>query len=76
MTGKLKTWSVLDDLHTITQPTLVINGGDDEAQDVCVSPLFERIPKAKWVRFANSSHMPFFEEKERYLQIVSTFLTM
>ncbi|EED80167.1 predicted protein [Postia placenta Mad-698-R] len=63
--GNLKTWS----------PTLILNGVDDEAGDICVSPLFWKIPKAKWVKFAHSSHMPFFEEKEKYLEVVAQFLT-
>jgi pimeloyl-ACP methyl ester carboxylesterase len=74
ISGTLKTWTVVDRLHTITRPTLVINGVDDEAQDECVSPLFEKIPKAKWIQFAKSSHMPFYEEPERYFQIVGEFL--
>jgi len=76
ITGTIKTWTVIDQLVSITQPTLIINGADDEATDLCVSPLFQKIPKAKWVQLANSSHMGFFEEKERYLQIVSDFLTL
>ncbi|KAJ3525177.1 hypothetical protein NM688_g8443 [Phlebia brevispora] len=74
ITGSLRTWSVLDTLHTITQPTLVINGRYDEAQDVCVAPFFEKIPKAKWLHFSESSHMPFSEEMDRYFLHVARFL--
>lgn len=74
ITGTMKTWTVIDDLHKITVPTLLINGRYDDAQDVAVVPFFERIPKVKWVQFAESSHMPFFEEKGRYLEIVGDFL--
>ncbi|KAJ6559848.1 Alpha/Beta hydrolase protein [Mycena capillaripes] len=35
----------------------------DDAQDVGVVPFFERIPRVKWVQYAKSSHMPFFEEQ-------------
>lgn len=52
-----------------------MNGVEDEAQDECVVPFFEKIPQVKWVQFANSSHMPFYEEKERYFQVVGDFLT-
>ncbi|TFY81646.1 hypothetical protein EWM64_g2370 [Hericium alpestre] len=76
ITGTLKTWSVIDKLHTIKYPTLVMNGVYDEAQDVCVRPFFEHIRKVKWVQFAESSHMPFFEEKERYLGVVEDFLKL
>ncbi|KAJ7627661.1 proline-specific peptidase [Mycena polygramma] len=75
ITGTIKSWTVIDDLHKITVPTLLINGRFDEAQDISVVPFFEKMPKVKWVQFAESSHMPFFEEKERYLQIVGDFLS-
>ncbi|KAI0321580.1 proline-specific peptidase [Amylostereum chailletii] len=75
ITGTLKTWTIEDRLHTITQPTLVLNSIDDEAQDECVGPLFQKIPRSKWVQFARSSHMPFLEEEERYLQVVGDYLT-
>ncbi|KAJ7457146.1 proline-specific peptidase [Mycena galericulata] len=31
--------------------------------------------RVKWVQFAESSHMPFFEERERFFQVVGDFLT-
>ncbi|KAJ7622536.1 proline-specific peptidase [Roridomyces roridus] len=74
ITGTLGTWTVINDLHKISVPTLLINGKEDDAQDVSVTPFFERIPKVKWVQFAESSHMPFFEERERFLQVVGEFL--
>lgn len=55
-------------------PTLITNGIEDEAQDECVRPFFEKIPHAKWVQFAKSSHMAFYEEPERYFGILGEFL--
>ncbi|KAG1855270.1 hypothetical protein F4604DRAFT_1685754 [Suillus subluteus] len=37
--GTLKSWSCLNQIYTI-----IVNGIIDEAQDVCVSPFFHRIP--------------------------------
>jgi len=65
---------VIDRLHNIQVPTLVINGRYDEAQDNCVEPFFREIPKAKWITLEKSSHMSMFEERERYIQIVGDFL--
>ncbi|TFY75688.1 hypothetical protein EWM64_g8325 [Hericium alpestre] len=76
ITGTLKTWSVIDKLPTVRYPTLVMNGVHDEAQDECVRPFFERIPKVRWVQFAESSHVPFFEEKERYFSVLGDFLKL
>lgn len=73
--GTLKHWSCLDKIHTINCPTLLTNGVDDDAQDVCVGPFFRKIPKVRWVTFAESSHMAYFEEPDRYFDIVGKFLT-
>ncbi|KAI9461090.1 proline-specific peptidase [Boletus coccyginus] len=73
--GTLKDWSCLDQIHTIGCSTLLTNGVDDEAQDVCVKPFFAKIPKVRWVTFAKSSHLAFFEEPDRYFEIVGKFLT-
>lgn len=57
ITGTLKTWSIIDELHKIIVPTLLVNGRYDEAQDETVEPYFEKIGKIKWYRFAESSHV-------------------
>ena len=75
VTGLLKTWTVTDRLPQIEVPTLVLNGRHDEAQDVCVVPYFENIPRVRWVTLERSSHMAFVEERERYMQLVRGFLS-
>jgi pimeloyl-ACP methyl ester carboxylesterase len=55
-------------------PTLIINGKYDIAQDFVVEPLFRNIPRVKWVRFENSSHTPFWEERQRFVELVADFL--
>ncbi|TFY54624.1 hypothetical protein EVJ58_g8752 [Rhodofomes roseus] len=72
--GTLRTWTCVDQLHTIHCPTLLTNGRMDEAHDVNVMPMFNKLPRVKWVQFANSSHLAFFEEPERYIAVVSAFL--
>ncbi|KAH7911485.1 proline-specific peptidase [Hygrophoropsis aurantiaca] len=72
--GTLRTWTTVDRLHTINRPTLLTNGVAEGAQDFCVMPFFEKIPRIKWVKFAES-HIPFFEDKERYFQVLVDFLT-
>jgi pimeloyl-ACP methyl ester carboxylesterase len=55
-------------------PSLVINGRYDASQNVVISPFFWRIPRAKWVRFEEGSHMPYWEIQERYMELVAGFL--
>ncbi|KAF9475812.1 proline-specific peptidase [Pholiota conissans] len=75
VSGTLKDWSVVDEVHKITVPTLLLNGRYDEAQDSAMIEFFTRLPHAKWVQFAASSHMAQFEERARYMEIVGRWLT-
>lgn len=74
ITGTLKTWNIRDELHKINVPTLLINGRYDEATDEVVQPYFEHIPKVKWFRFAESAHLPQFEEREEFMKVIGAFL--
>ena len=72
--GTLKTWSIVDEVHKIVAPTLLINGKYDEAQDSVMEPFYKSIPNVKWERFSASSHAPQLEEPEKYLEVVGAFL--
>ena len=75
VTGPMKDWNIIPHLHKITQPTLVMNARYDMAQDIAVMPFFHRLPKVKWVKFSESSHMPYWEEPKFYYEVVGQFLT-
>jgi L-proline amide hydrolase len=72
--GTLKDWSVVDRVHSIVAPTLLISGRFDEATPATVQPFFDAIPDVRWEIFEVSSHMPFIEEREGYLSLVEDFL--
>ncbi|TFY59299.1 hypothetical protein EVG20_g7843 [Dentipellis fragilis] len=72
--GPFKEWTVVDQLHQVRVPTLIYNGRYDISQDFVCAPFFQRIPKAKWVTFEKSSHLPQWEERERVMQVVGSFL--
>jgi L-proline amide hydrolase len=72
--GTLKTWDIVDMVHNIQAPTLVISGRYDEATPDTVRPYAEGIPNARWQIFENSSHMPHVEERHAYMQLVEEFL--
>ena len=74
--GDLNGWDVRDKLGDIHVPSLVINGARDFCQDWVVAPFVENIPDVKWVKFENSSHTPFFEERERYMKVLADFLEL
>lgn len=70
----LDNWSIIERLHMVRVPTFVINGRKDIAQDFVVAPFFQRIRQVKWVTFEQSSHTPFWEEREHYNRLVVEFL--
>jgi len=72
--GTLKTWSVIDRLHAIDVPVLLISGHYDEATRKTVQPYADNIPDVRWHIFEHSSHMPHVEETELCLKVVGDFL--
>lgn len=72
--GTLKTWSVVDNVHRIDVPTLLISGRYDEAAPSTVQPFADGIPDVRWHVFERSSHMPNVEEREAYMSLVGDFL--
>jgi len=73
--GEIADWTIVDRLHLVRVPTLVINGRADIAQDFVCEPFFWHITKVKWVTFELSSHTPMWEERERYVKLVGDFLS-
>ncbi|PBK92785.1 proline-specific peptidase [Armillaria gallica] len=74
VTGIFKTWSIIDVLHKITYPTLIVSAPNDEVQDVAVMPWFLKVPKIKWLELSNSTHLGLYEEMDRYLRVLRQFL--
>ncbi len=72
--GTLREWNVIDRVHLISAPTLLVSGAHDEATPATVQPYFQFIPNVRWEIFENSSHMPFIEEPTRYRDVVGSFL--
>ena len=72
--GSMKTWSIIDRLHLIRVPTLLISGQYDEAAPEVVQPFFDHIADVRWVIFEHSSHMPHVEERELCMKVVGDFL--
>ncbi|KAI1439655.1 Alpha/Beta hydrolase protein [Annulohypoxylon stygium] len=72
--GSLKDWDG-SKAKNINVPTLLLNGRYDEVSELCVEPWFRSIPNVKWVVFENASHMAHWEERDRFMKLVGTFLT-
>ena len=72
----MNNWSVIDRIHQINVPTLLINGKYDGVPPSAGQPFFDRIDKVKWVTFAESSHFPNLEEPEEFLKVLGGFLSL
>lgn len=79
--GSLKDWNITEDLSKITEETcpggmLVVHGYYDSADDVATGAFWSKpSAKTKWVTFMLSAHMPLYEEAEKYIAVLGTFLT-
>jgi pimeloyl-ACP methyl ester carboxylesterase len=67
---------VVGQLHQILVPVFLINGQYDVVTNSATEPIFFEVPKVRWVTMDKSSHMPFWEERERYMQLVNAWLRM
>ena len=72
--GTLKTWTVVDEVHRIDAPTLLISGRYDEATPAVVQPFMDNIKGARWEIFEQSSHMPHVEEQDKCMKVAGAFL--
>lgn len=74
-TGNLKDWNRVPDLHRIKVPVLITCGEHDELTPACALRMKLAIAGAEIKVFANSSHMPFYENPGDYYPALLDFLT-
>ncbi|KAJ7776945.1 hypothetical protein DFH07DRAFT_936821, partial [Mycena maculata] len=68
-------WDITDKIESMRHvPMLTINGEHEFMTDSVCAPFFTGADRVKWVKFAESSHMRQWEERERYISVVCTFL--
>ena len=72
--GNLKDWNRVPDLHRIAVPALILVGQHDELTPACALRMKLALPDATLRCFANSSHMPFYEEPQAYYPVLLDFL--
>jgi proline iminopeptidase len=74
ITGTIRAIDLSGQLHRIRLPTLVIGGRYDEVTPRVASQIREGIPGARAVTFEKSAHVPFWEERDRFMAVVGEFL--
>jgi proline iminopeptidase len=73
-TGVLKDYDVRSRLGEITVPTLLTIGRHDECPLDLYEDMHRSLPSSELVVLEESSHMQFFEERERYMEVYRDFL--
>jgi proline iminopeptidase len=74
ISGTIRQINIAPELHRIRVPTLVTGGRYDEVTPAVARQIHDGIPGSRLVTFQESSHMPFWEERERFIGVVATFL--
>lgn len=73
--GTLKDYEYTKKLSTITSPVLLCSGVDDESTPYQNKVMFDALQcKKQWQLFAESRHMSYVEENEKYIQTLRQFL--
>lgn len=74
ITGNLKGYERLDQLHRIKLPVQLFCGFYDECTPAAQKLMRDRLPDSRLSVFSNSAHLPFMEEPEAYFAILEAFL--
>jgi proline-specific peptidase len=75
MTGKLAGWDVRHRVHEIGVPVLLAAGRHDMCTPLIFKQLQDAFPRADSVIFGNSSHTPYLEEADAFIETVESFCT-
>jgi proline-specific peptidase len=71
---RLKGWDVTSRLPEIQLPTLITAGRYDHAPIPCSRTIQRGIPGSKLVVFPNGSHLPMWENRVEFVELVRDFL--
>ena len=74
-TGTLQNWNIESQLGGIDIPTLILSGEYDESTPAINEVLHKGIQNSEWVVFEGSSHTPHLEVAQKYLRVLTNFLT-
>ncbi len=72
--GTIKDWDVTADLPKINLPTLITTGRYDEVTPRVAGSIHRGIRGSRLVRFEKSAHLPMWEERAHYIEVVREFL--
>lgn len=74
VTGNLKDWDRMKDLHQIKLPIQIISGEFDESTPKVNQALKDGLSNSDWIMMQGCSHLPNVEKPDEYMAIISRFL--
>lgn len=74
ISGNLKDWSSIDDLHRIDIPVLAIHGNNDESTPYMNKIFADMILNCKWEIIQNGTHLCHYEFPEQFNSLVEKHL--
>ncbi len=72
--GTLKDYDVTGKLCTITEPALIISGGNDLCTPFIAKTMFDGIPNSRWELFRTCRHSCYVEDLPRYSSLLKEWL--
>lgn len=73
-TGTLKNFDYLKEIEDIQEPCLITSGVDDLCSPLIAKTMYDKIPNSEWELFEYSRHMPFVEENDKYIDVLTKWL--
>ena len=72
--GTMAGWDITQQLPRIRIPTLITVGEFDHVTPGCAREIHRGIPRSRLVVARGQGHLPFFEDRDRYISLVRGFL--
>lgn len=72
--GTLKNFEFTEAIGSIHEPCLIISGVKDLCTPLIAKTMYDRIPDSEWELFEFSRHMPFVEETEKYISVLTKWI--
>lgn len=72
--GTMAGWDITQEISGIRNPTLVTVGQFDHVTPACAREIHRAIPRSRLVVARAQGHLPFYEDRDRYISLVRHFL--
>lgn len=72
--GTMGGWDITSEIQRIRVPTLITVGQFDHVTPGCAREIHRAIPHSRLVVAREQGHLPFFEDRDRYISLLRGFL--